>query len=118
MTTGQTDRITGLLALLEIDGRTIAADTGEIFRALIQDIPQIPDPMQPIARAKVPVYVTVSALSKQAIDAMGIQVSAPADPRAMKVFTEPDYGTMTVLRYDESRGDALMLEWTCEAQRQ
>jgi hypothetical protein len=117
MTTGQTDRVTGILALLEIDGRPISASTGENIVALIQDIPQLPDPTQN-ARAKLPVYVSVRALSKQTIVLQGLNLASVNDPRQVQSFNEPEYGTMNVLRYDETRGDALMWQWTCEAQRQ
>lgn len=106
MTTGQEARLVGITALLETDGRTITTEGGESFIGLIEDVQELMDPVT-IARAKNPVYVTVTALK-----------GAVLDPRKVQMMNEQDYGTMKVLRYTESRGDALTWKWTCEAQRQ
>ena len=117
MTTGQTDRLTGILALLEMDGRLVTADTGESFMALIQDQPWYEDPIN-VARQKTPMKVSITALSLQAIQLGGISASAPNDPRAIKTLSESDYGNITISSYDETRGDALTWKWSGEAQRQ
>ncbi len=88
-----------------IYGRTVTADTGEVFLANIEDVPPPVDPDRP-AQGKVPIYATITG-----------PVDCVDDPRAVKTLAEADGRFYTVLRYDETRGDMVTWKWFCEAQR-
>ncbi len=106
LTTGQEARLVGIMALLDTDGRKITPDNGNEFVGLIEDEQLLMEPVEQ-ARANLPVYVKVTALK-----------GAVPNPRALQQMTEAEYGTMKVLKYEETRGDVLTWSWRCEAQRQ
>lgn len=95
----------GFSALIAAGGRSFSADTGEGVRCLVDDAPDVGDPVD-IPKAKQPVYARLHA-----------KAGSVASPYAVKTFTESGTNKIyTVLRYEV---DLMGTEqrWMCERQR-
>ena len=95
----------GFDVLLATGARSYSASTGETVPMLVEDAPEIGDPMQPL-QAKTPLYARLSCKD-----------GAVAAPYGVATFTEAGTGKIyTVLRYEEDLM-GVSQRWLCEKQR-
>ncbi len=107
MTVAQKMRLAGFKASLRARGAMLRTNAGTVVAALIQDMPELPDP-DGNAKKELPVYASIHCLR-----------GTVAQPRAVTHFAPVESTTRTyrVLRYEESAANVVSESWFCEATR-
>lgn len=105
MTTIEEALALGFDSLLSVGGRVMAADTGESVSMIVEDAPELAEPMD-MPKAKSPIYARLSC-----------RAASVAAPYTVKTFTESGTTKIyTVLKYEEDLM-GVSQQWLCEKQR-
>lgn len=103
MTAEQQAQIQGFRVHLSVAGVRLVSGT-QSFNALVEDSAMLTEPFE-TARAKTPIYATVTAVAGDVLS-----------PRGIQTLTEPSGRVLRVIELKPMQ-DAEFVQWMCEVQR-